>query len=145
MVKGVSEDDIHQLTVVDADSWAAFTLLSAGRHLIVYNSSQSAPRINSVVMHELAHILLGHQLHDVMKNNAGEMVPSGFSKEQEEEANWLGGTLLLPRPALLNVRSKNWNDREISDRYLVSSDMLHWRLRMTGVDRQIGHRRAKAS
>jgi hypothetical protein len=37
----------------------------------------------------------------------GFFVPSTFNQDQEDEAAWLGGTLLLPRPALLWMRRRS--------------------------------------
>lgn len=67
----------------------------------------------------------------------GYLVPGNYSRTQEDEADWLLGTLLLPRPALLEVRSRNLYDRQIKNEYCVSNDMIKWRFRMTGVNYQL--------
>lgn len=140
-IEGLDSDDLKQLTVVDADSWSAFTLRMGNRHLIVYNSSQSGPRVNSVCMHELAHIILGHELHDAHISSEGHLIPSNYNKEQEDEADWLGGTLLLPRPALLKIRTLQLTNDEVEERYNCSKSMIIWRFRMTGVDSQLARRK----
>ncbi len=136
--------DLRQLTVVDGQSWSAFTLRIRNRHLVLFNSSQSAPRINSVIMHELAHIALGHELHSASLSEDGHLIPSNYSQDQEDEADWLGGTLLLPRPALLRIRRDGLTDTAAMNKFLASEEMLKWRFRMTGVDYQLGHRRRRA-
>jgi Zn-dependent peptidase ImmA (M78 family) len=136
-IEGLGTKDKVQLTVNDADSWSAFTLCQRERHLIVYNPAQSEPRINSVAMHELSHIMLGHELASAGLSEDGHLVPSNFDQEQEAEADWLGGTLLLPRPALLGIRRSGLTDDQAMNRFLVSQQMLNWRFRMTGVDYQI--------
>ena len=138
-IEGLSDDDLLQLTVNDPDSWSAFTLRFDSKHLVVYNPIQSSARENSVCMHELAHIILGHQLHDANLSEDGHLVPSNYSQDQENEADWLAGTLLLPRPALLSVRKRRLSDAEIKEEFLVSDHMLLWRFRMTGVDHQMKH------
>ena len=140
-IEGLSSEDHHQLTVNDPDTWSAFTLRIENQHLIVFNPSQSPERINSVCMHELSHILLGHRLHDAHLSDDGHLVPGNYNKEQENEADWLAGTLLLPRPALLDIRSRKLTECEIKKEYLVSLKMISWRFRMTGVDQQISNRR----
>lgn len=140
-VKGLSAEDYHQLAVNDSDAWSAFTLRIENRHLIVFNPSQSDERINSVCMHELSHIILGHRIHDVQLTNAGHLVPGNFDKEQEGEADWLAGALLLPRPALLDIRHRGLSDYQIKEEYSVSIEMIKWRFRMTGVDYQLSNRR----
>ena len=134
--------DLRQLTVTDGKSWSAFTLRIGTHHLILYNSSQSAPRINSVIMHELAHVTLGHELHSASLSEDGHLIPSNYSQDQEDEADWLGGTLLLPRPALLRIRRDGLSDAVAMSKFQASEEMLKWRFRMTGVDYQMGFRKS---
>ena len=124
-------------------SWSAFTMRVGTEHLVVFNSAQSPPRINSVLMHELAHITLGHELHDAQVSDDGHLIPSNYNQDQEDEADWLGGTLLLPRPALLKIRWQNLTDVQAMELYQASEDMLKWRFRMTGVDYQLGHLKSR--
>ncbi|MBU0584194.1 MAG: ImmA/IrrE family metallo-endopeptidase [Alphaproteobacteria bacterium] len=133
------------MTEVDPDSWSGFVIRMKQRHLVVFNSVQSPPRINSVVMHELAHIALGHELSSVGVTSEGHLIPTVYSQDQEDEANWLAGTLLLPRAALLEIRSCGLNDSEAMRQFSVSEDMLRWRFRMTGVDYQLENARRRRS
>lgn len=143
-VPGVSKQTLKLLTS-DETEWSAFTLKVGGNYLIVYNPAESKPRINSVIMHELSHISLGHNLADGHTTHDGMFTPSHYEQEEEEEADWLGGALLLPRPALLWIRGNEWDDRTASIHYNVSIDMLVWRFRMTGVDIQLQHSKRKNS
>ena len=139
-ITGLSLEDIQQLTKTDPDSWSAFTSRIGHKNLIVFNPSQSMPRRNSVIMHELSHIILGHKLADVLTTADGQIVPSHYDQEQEDEADWLAGTLLLPRTALLNVLKSGMDENKICHKYLVSMQMLNWRTRMTGVKYQLKSR-----
>lgn len=140
-VTGINSDDIRQLCVTDPNSWSAFTMRVEGHYLIFYNSTQSPPRQNSVVMHELSHIILGHELTSASLTTGGYFVPTTYNQDEEDEADWLAGTLLLPRPSLLKIRFHNMADEEARDIYMVSQQMLTWRFRMTGVDYQISKSR----
>jgi len=142
-VDGLSEGDLRQLTGTDAESWSGLTLRIRDRHLVIFNPAQSRPRINSVLMHELSHIMLGHELASAGMTCDGHLIPSNYDQDQEDEADWLGGTLLLPRPALLAIRHAGLADDQARQEYQVSKEMLAWRLRMTGVDYQIAHARNK--
>jgi hypothetical protein len=142
-IAGVSDGDLVQLTVTDTDSWSAFTMRVGENHLIVANSSQSLPRQNSVIMHELSHILLGHELTSGSLTADGHFVPTSYDQDQEDEADWLAGTLLLPRPALLKIRRLGLTDSQAREQYLVSNQMLAWRFRMTGVDYQMENARRR--
>lgn len=142
-IPDLSDADLKQLTKTDPDSWSAFTLRKGNKHLIVYNTAQSTPRVNSVVMHELAHITLGHQLADVLSSDEGHLIVSHYNQEQESEADWLGSTLLLPRPALLWMRKNKMTEINAAKHFKVSSSMLSWRIKMTGIDHQLSNRRKK--
>ncbi len=147
-ITGAQAADILHLLGAGRDEWSGFTLQNGGRHLVVMNSAQSARRQNSVLMHELAHIILGHQLVSGMITDTGEFVPGTYDQDQEDEAAWLGGTLLLPRPALLWMRQQGLSDDAAGTHFGVSPELLRWRVRMTGIDYQLGlgiRRRAPAS
>jgi Zn-dependent peptidase ImmA (M78 family) len=144
-IEGLSEADFRQLTQEDFDSWSAFTMRVEDRHLVVYNSTQSAARQNSVLMHELSHIMLGHELTSASLTEDGHFVPTTYDQDQEDEADWLAGTLLLPRPALLKIRYSQMTDQSATEYFKVSNQMLIWRFRMTGVDYQILAARNRAS
>jgi Zn-dependent peptidase ImmA (M78 family) len=88
-------------------------------------------------MHELAHIMLGHELATPGVTADGHFLNGNYDEEQEDEADWLGSTLLLPRPALLWMRSRRMSDAAATEHFAVSLQMLKWRIRMTGVDYQI--------
>lgn len=47
--------------------------------------------------------------------------------QQEDEANWLSGCLLLPRPALLFIMQSAMDQEEACRRYKVSDDLLTYR------------------
>jgi Zn-dependent peptidase ImmA (M78 family) len=136
-VEGVPSADIQYLLGAGADEWSSFTLKLGTRNLIVVNTAHSERRQNSVLMHELAHIILGHQLSSGVITGSDHFVPSNYNQDQEDEAAWLGATLLLPRPALLWMRRRNMSDDEAATHFGVSLDLLKWRIRMTGIDYQL--------
>ena len=144
-----SVEDVHgvgaestSVLVDDADpSWSALTMRIGPHHLIVYKPVPSAGRRNSVIMHELSHIILGHVLATACILEDGSLVPGNFDQDQEDEADWLAGALLLPRPALMSIRKRGLSDQAACEEHLVSMDMLKWRFRMTGVDYQLARSR----
>jgi len=52
-------------------------------------------------MHELAHLIIGHEPARVVVSPDMILAVRTYDQGQEEEAAWLSGCLLLPRPALL--------------------------------------------
>lgn len=133
-------DDAIQLLQRDPDSWSGMTLAEDGLLLIVLNSAQSRRRQASTLMHELAHSILDHTPASVQVSPAGLVLLSDYSDEQEEEADWLGGALLLPHAALLHHRGNGRSAADIARHFGVSDDLCNWRCRMTGVEKRLAFR-----
>lgn len=136
-IHGAPSGDVQYLLQEGHQEWSGFTLRIEGRHLIVANTAQSPRRQNSVIMHELAHIILGHELQSGTITGGGYFVPTNYNQDQEDEAAWLGATLLLPRAALLWMRRRRLSEEDAADHFDVSPDLLKWRIRMTGIDYQL--------
>lgn len=140
-IEGLSLADIRQLVEVDADSWSAITVLASGREAIIFNPGHYGGRYSSDVMHELSHLILGHEPSTVFFIGEGEVALRGFSKSAEEEANWLAGALLLPRDALVYLKRDQIPMPIACSSYGVSQRMLEYRLGVTGVNRQFNRRK----
>jgi len=124
-------------------AWSAITVSHGNNFLIVINSAHAPTRINSSLAHEIAHVILGHEPSMMFTTPRSGVALRTHSKEQEDEANWLAGCILLPREALLRVRRLGWSDEEICLQYGVSQAMLRFRLNSTGVDLQIRRTRPR--
>ena len=94
-------------------SLAEVTSLSIALSLVGRRRSDQA--------HELAHIILDHGVRTLER--VGTMQFLTCDVEQEEEAIWLGGCLLLPRPLLLRAAKEGRSSSEITERYEVSEPM----------------------
>jgi len=129
-----------RLLSAHSNEWSAITVSFGKSHLIVVNPTHAPTRSNSSLAHEIAHVILGHEPSMMyMTPRAGVMLRT-HNKEQEEEANWLAGCILLPREALLRVRRLRTPDGEICTQYGISPAMLRFRLNATAVDLQIRRR-----
>lgn len=118
--------------------WSAVTLVVDSKTLVILNSSHSRARQASDLTHELAHRILKHETHEISVSADGLMLIANYDKQQEEQADWLSGCLLLPRDALLSIRRRHVDDALAASEYGVSLQMLKYRMAMTGVDRQYG-------
>lgn len=136
----LSEEDLRQLIDVDGQSWSAITVSVFDKYAVVFNPTHTDGRHSSNVMHELSHIVLGHDPTTMFFVGEGELALRGYNSDTEEEANWLAGTLLLPRNALVHIRKTRMPDEQARMIYSVSDRMLNYRLRMTGVNRQFERR-----
>lgn len=107
--------------------FSAMTVPCGIRTAIVHNDTHHPLRQRSNICHELAHLFLGHQ-HVAPLNEDGERAhDSGI----EAEANFLGGSLLMPNEAARYVVSHGLASRAQLI-YGVSRPMLEFRLRMSG-------------
>lgn len=140
-VRDLPDDCRSRLTNEHSDNWSAITVQNANHHLVVLNAGRAVTRRNSDLAHELAHLILAHEPSMMFVSPDSGIALRTHNKEQEEEANWLAGCLLLPRDALLSIRRRGLSDSEACREYGVSAAMLRFRLNASGVDIQL--RRAK--
>ena len=142
-VEGLETCYLDVLLHDDSDSWSAVTVSLNSTSIIIFNPTHSKARQSSDLNHELAHVLLGHKAARVDIGPDGHLLLNTFDKNQEDEANWLAGCLLLPRPALMHIRTSGMKPAAVRRAYYASEQMLTYRLRMTGVDRQLGNTHKK--
>jgi Zn-dependent peptidase ImmA (M78 family) len=133
----LSKQAKSQLTIHDPDSWSAMTLQVDGKFSIVLHPRHPLTRQRSDFMHELAHIELRHAPVRVEVSESGLLLLSDYSDEQEQEADWFGAALLLPREGLVRLRATRKSPAEIAAYYGVSEALCLWRLRTTGVEAQM--------
>lgn len=141
----VPANDLKQLTIVDPDSWSGLSVKAAGLTAVILNPTHPKTRQRNTLMHEISHIHLGHVGNRVDVSEQGLLLVSDFSAEQDDEANWLAGALLAPRDGLLAARMAGKSAQQICSDYGISHELCTWRLRMTGIDAQLQHRRRKGT
>ena len=143
-VPGLDPETVHQLSVTGAGAWSAVTVSLDGKHVVVVNTAQDERRIPNSVVHELAHIILGHSASRVDISEDGHLWLSTYGREQEDEADWLAAAVLLPRDGLLPCFARYRDVRKTADRFKVSVELVRWRLSATGVRRQVNGRTPRA-
>ena len=132
----VPRDRFNELEELQPGAFSACTLQPApGRVVVVYNPLSEEPRRRSDLAHELAHMLLDHELSRLER--LGDLTFFSCDPIQEAEAAWLSGCLLLPRPLLLAEVRRGTSAVEIARQHGVSERMAQYRLNVTGVARQI--------
>ena len=144
-VPGMSESSMRVLLGEQSNDWSALTISSPGSTFVIYNPTNSRGRRSSDIAHELAHLLLRHSPSTLMFAPDGTWTLRSYNDQQEEEAAWLSGCLLLPRPALLLIARSRLSPSKAAIRYGVSQKLLQYRRDITGITRQVGNRgRAKS-
>lgn len=138
---GLASDILAQLFERDPWGWSAATLQIENKAIIIYNPKKSKGRQASDLIHELAHVMLGHEPAQMVFSQDGQIATRTFNQAQEDEANWLGWALLLPREALVAARRSRMANAQIAEAYGVTERLVGYRVQMTGVDVQFGRRR----
>lgn len=144
-IPGLEESYLSTLLEDDADSWSAVTVSINSTYVIIWNPTHSLARQASDLYHELSHILLGHKGARVDIGPDGHLLLNTFDKSQEDEATWLAGCLLLPRPALIRIRSNQLSQTQVRCKYFASAQMLKFRMQITGVELQFQRSRQRGS
>jgi len=135
-VPGLDHECLKVLTQEDPGSWSAITICTDSTNLIIVNPTHHDGRRSSDIMHELAHIIIGHEPARVDLTEDGLLILSSYNKQQEEEAKWLSACLLLPRDALLLIRRQRLTPEAAAVRYGVSVPMLNYRMNVLGLGQQ---------
>jgi hypothetical protein len=126
-------DATHLMNILEADgsSWSAVTIPVPGQQpLIIFNPFHAPPRHESNIMHELAHLILDHEPVVIPTNLP--ILRQTYSKKDEDEAAYLGGCLQITRTGLDWAIGREMSHQGIADHFGASSQMVQYRLNMTG-------------
>jgi hypothetical protein len=63
-----------------------------------------------------------------------------WNQDIEDEANWLGATLLIPGPAARAAARRRLSHEQVADKFGCSTEMARWRMNMTGARRMLTQR-----
>ncbi|MBW4704646.1 ImmA/IrrE family metallo-endopeptidase [Micromonospora sp. RL09-050-HVF-A] len=128
----IDRSRIEQLNAEQPGAFSAATFhLPDGRTVVVYNPCSDACRTNSDLAHELAHLLLAHDVRE-LQQIAGHTFFT-CDRDQEDEANWLAGCLLLPRALLLKEIYAGADAAAVAQKHDVSLPMARFRINTSGV------------
>ncbi len=136
-IEGLPSDICVQLLEADPWGWSAATLELHGTTTVIFNPRKSVGRRSSDIVHELAHLILGHEPARVVFSQDGQMATRTFDPQQEDEANWLAWALLLPRDALFAAKKSRVPPAQIATAYGVTETLVEFRLKMTGINAQL--------
>lgn len=126
-LNGSASDCVAILSGPQRSAFSAMIAVVGHRRVILHNDSHALTRQRANIGHELAHALLLHEPHVVQP---GE--PPHFDDEQEDEAKWLGGVLLVPDEACLNACRDGRSVADAARAMGVSVDLMRWRLNKSG-------------
>ena len=139
-IPNLDSEALRVLTGKDKSCWSAATISLNSESLIVLNPTHSKARTASNLMHEISHLVIGHEPARVDVSEDNILLLNTYDKTQEDEADWLCGCLLLPRTACLKIKKMNQDASKSASDYGVSVEMLRYRMNVTGMNRQFKSR-----
>jgi Zn-dependent peptidase ImmA (M78 family) len=125
---------LHELEALQPGAFSACTFDLGTRKVIVISPLATEERQRSDASHEASHLLLNHSVKEV--EQLGGLSFFTCNPDEEQEANWLAGCLLLPRELLLRSLKRGLDAAAIAEANTVSLQMANFRLRATGAERQ---------
>jgi hypothetical protein len=128
-VSGMPPQHVEWLLRDGPSNWSA---------LILLNTAHSPARQQSNLMHEIAHVLCGHEATTQVPIVGSPYVLRGFDAELEEEAAWLGACLQLPRAALCWAMRRRMTLQQMAEHFQASVELVRYRHNVTGIARQYG-------
>jgi hypothetical protein len=135
----IERERLEELERLQAFSFSAATFEIQKRRIVVTNPLRQRGRLASDIAHELAHILLKHNLTELRAINGHAF--RTCRPDEEEQATTFGGTLLLPRPLLQEAAIRGASIEQIASTAGVTVEMARFRYNTTGVAKQMSRRR----
>ena len=108
---------------------------------IIENDGHAPTRRRTNLAHEMAHVIREHDfpLGAVLGPDGCRSVPAGV----EEEADWLGGELLITSESALRLARQDATDEAVAERYGVSSRYAAMRMNASGVRKRVQRERQR--
>jgi len=121
------------------NGWSALTMDNCeGRKIIIHNNLHAPARIQSDLMHELAHAICKHK-YPVREGVNLPFFMREHNPQHEEEANYLGSTLQITRKGLLWGLKEGMTIDELCEYFTASKQMVNFRINSTGVKKQLSY------
>lgn len=122
----------------ERSAFSALVAFVGSQRVIVQNDAHAMTRQRANIGHELAHILLFHDGRTL----DGQWHLT-YDADQEDEAKWLGGVLLVTDEACLAGCRRDLTLAEAAAELEVSEDLMRWRRNKSGAVRRVQRERAR--
>jgi hypothetical protein len=119
------------LMSVESGAFSGMLAFVGPRRVIIHNDAHASTRQRSDIGHELAHALLLHRPDAML----GGVFPR-FDAEQEDEATWLGGVLLVSDQFCVQCARGAVPLAVAAESMGVSLSLMRWRYNMSGARRR---------
>lgn len=127
-LRDAPREAVRHLMARDPSAFSAVTIFEGFRKTIWHNDGHALVRQRSNVAHEIAHALLFH----TPGSDPDPVRARPWDRTAEEEAQWLGGALLVSDEAASALARAGIDTVSAAVQYGVSTEMLTYRLNVTG-------------
>lgn len=138
----VGRSRLEQLEELQPFAFSACTFDIRNQPVIVLNPLRNEGRSRSDCAHELSHLLLRHEMR--VPERIGGLVFFTGNADQEDEAGWMAGALLLPRPAVVRAAHSGMDAAAIAEFFGTTEEMARFRMNATGAAIQARRGRQRA-
>jgi Zn-dependent peptidase ImmA (M78 family) len=118
--------------------------LPDGTYLCILNPLHPPRRNKITLMEEIAHRFMKHEPSRVVADSS-DLKARDFNREFEREAHGIGAAALLPWPHFFELINKGITVFEISEHFGVSTELVEYRIKITGASRLYWARQRTAS
>jgi hypothetical protein len=125
LAEHTSSAAVHHFTVARSSAWSAALVPLGAARMIIENDAHALVRRRSNIAHELGHHLLEHEFNEVV---LGEDHNRQFSAEQEKQAKFMAGELLIPLPAAERMAFDDRDNAYVAERYGVSQQFAQMQM-----------------
>jgi hypothetical protein len=109
-----------------AKAWSAALIPFGPARVIVENDAHAPVRRRANIAHEIGHHLLEHSFESVI---LGEDHKRQFNKDQEQQAMFISGELLIPEEAARKAAYADWDNTKVAQYFDVSEQFAQMRSR----------------
>jgi hypothetical protein len=123
---GAGAEAISHFTACESSAWSAALVPLGPARVIIENESHAAARRRSNIAHELGHHLLEHPFDNVI---LGEDHKRQFNEQQEKQATFMAGELLIPLAAAERMAFDGWDNARVAAAYGVSEQFAQMQMK----------------
>ncbi len=134
-------DEVIYCTETEQNIFSAVTVFDHYRRLVIHNDSHHPNRQAANIAHELSHGILGHSPTPIFDQYGHRK----FNAQDEDEANWLGPVLLVPKDAAFHIVKTGMSLEKASQFYGASKEVITMRVNLSGAKRIMDRSKRKAS
>lgn len=129
----IGERNYLYVTQKDPKFFSGVTVFRGSRRIIIHNDTHHPYRQASDIAHELGHGILLHPPSESFDQNGCR----NFNRVLEEEANWLGPTLLVSEEAALHIVREGMSEEQASHLYKATKEVVRMRINVTGAKKRV--------